>query len=96
MLIVQAVDVRDLALTDEISGTLQAKKTGGYSLNYQNPILRGGQVRRLMPVECEKLMGFPSGWTAKGQSDSRRYHQLGNAVGVPIAQWIAERIILCG
>jgi DNA-cytosine methyltransferase len=92
MLISQAVDVRNLALTDEISGTLQAKKTGGYSLNYQNPVLRGGQVRRLTPLEAERLMGFPDGWTA-GQSDSRRYHQLGNAVGVPVARWIASRIL---
>lgn len=49
-------------------------------------------IRRLTPVECERLQGFPDGWTA-GQSDSARYRQLGNAVAVPVARWIAERII---
>ncbi len=49
-------------------------------------------VRRLTPVECERLQGFPDHWTA-GQSDSARYRQLGNAVCVPVAQWLGERII---
>lgn len=50
-----------------------------------------GGVRRLMPVECERLQGFPDGWT-DGQSDSQRYKQLGNAVNVAVAQWIGQRI----
>lgn len=50
-----------------------------------------GRVRRLTPTECERLQGFPDGWTA-GQSDSHRYRQLGNAVAVPVAQWIAQRM----
>ena len=49
-------------------------------------------VRRLTPTECERLQGFPDGWTA-GQSDSARYRQLGNAVAVPVARWIGERIV---
>jgi len=49
-------------------------------------------VRRLTPVECERLQGFPDDWTA-GQSDSTRYRQLGNAVAVPVAAWIARRIV---
>ncbi len=49
-------------------------------------------VRRLMPVECERLQGFPDGWT-DGQSDSARYRQLGNAVAVPVVEWIARRIV---
>jgi DNA (cytosine-5)-methyltransferase 1 len=49
-------------------------------------------VRRLMPVECERLQGFPDGWTA-GQSDSARYRQLGNAVAVPVVEWIGNRIM---
>ena len=48
-------------------------------------------VRRLTPVECERLQGFPDGWTS-GQSDSTRYRQLGNAVAVPVARWIGARI----
>lgn len=49
-------------------------------------------VRRLMPVECERLQGFPDGWT-EGQADSTRYRQLGNAVSVPVAEWIGKRIV---
>lgn len=49
-------------------------------------------VRRLTPVECERLQGFPDGYT-DGQSDSTRYRQLGNAVAVPVVEWLARRII---
>lgn len=49
-------------------------------------------VRRLTPTECERLQGFPDGHTA-GQSDSARYRQLGNAVAVPVARWIGERVV---
>lgn len=49
-------------------------------------------VRRLTPTECERLQGFPDGWTA-GQADSNRYKQLGNAVAVPVAEWIGRRIM---
>jgi DNA (cytosine-5)-methyltransferase 1 len=52
----------------------------------------GMAVRRLTPVECERLQGFPDGWT-KGLSDSARYRTLGNAVCVPVAEWIARRIV---
>lgn len=49
-------------------------------------------VRRLTPVECERLQGFPDDWTA-GQADSSRYRQLGNAVAVPCSEWIGRRIV---
>jgi DNA (cytosine-5)-methyltransferase 1 len=49
-------------------------------------------VRRLTPVECERLQGFPDGWT-DGQADSNRYRQLGNAVTVPVAEWIGRRLM---
>ena len=49
-------------------------------------------VRRLTPIECERLQGFPDNWTA-GQSDSKRYRQLGNAVAVPVAEWLGRRIM---
>lgn len=48
-------------------------------------------IRRLTPTECERLQGFPDGWTA-GQSDAARYRQLGNAVAVPVVEWIGRRI----
>lgn len=49
-------------------------------------------VRRLTPLECERLQGFPDGWT-KGISDTQRYRCLGNAVSVPVVRAIGERLI---
>lgn len=49
-------------------------------------------VRRLTPVECERLQGFPDQWT-EGQADSHRYKQLGNAVAVPVVEWIIQRFM---
>ena len=49
-------------------------------------------VRRLTPTECERLQGFPNGWT-DGQADSSRYKQMGNAVAVPVVQWIINRLV---
>ena len=50
-------------------------------------------VRRLTPLECERLQGFPDGWT-EGNSDTQRYKQMGNAVSVPVVQEIAKRLIV--
>lgn len=57
------------------------------------------RVRRLTPLECERLQGFPDNWTATEdwpvhaeRADSMRYHAIGNAVSVPVVQWIATRI----
>ena len=54
---------------------------------------QGMSVRRLTPTECERLQGFPDGWT-DGESDSARYRMLGNAVCVPVAAWIAQRLVI--
>lgn len=48
-------------------------------------------VRRLTPTECERLQGFPDGWTM-GQVDSARYKQMGNAVTVNVLVWIGSRV----
>jgi DNA (cytosine-5)-methyltransferase 1 len=55
-------------------------------------------VRRLTPVECERLQGFPDGWTdvayrGKPAADGPRYRALGNAFAVPVIAWIARRIV---
>jgi DNA (cytosine-5)-methyltransferase 1 len=49
-------------------------------------------VRRLTPIECERLQGYDDNWT-EGQADSARYRQLGNSVAVPCVEWIARRLI---
>jgi site-specific DNA-cytosine methylase len=59
-------------------------KTGLYNI--------GVRVRRLTPVECERLQGFPDGWT-EGLSDTQRYKVLGNAVSVPVIKAIVEKLI---
>jgi len=68
--IFQPVDFRHMSVgsEDDVAGTLQAKSTGGHSLNYQPGVPEGSDdthyiVRRLMPVECERLQGFPDDWT---------------------------------
>ena len=50
-------------------------------------------VRRLTPTECERLQGFPDGWTQLGDTpDSPRYSGLGDAVTVSVAEWIGRRL----
>ena len=58
----------------------------------RHAIAKPASVRRLTPVECERLQGFPDGWT-DGQADSHRYKQMGNAVAVPVVEWIIGRLI---
>lgn len=55
-------------------------------------VQQGMSVRRLTPTECERLQGFPDGWT-EGESDSARYRMLGNAVAVPVAEWIGRQLM---
>ena len=50
------------------------------------------EIRRLTPTECERLQGFLDGWTS-GVSDTQRYKCLGNAVTVPVIQFIGEQIL---
>lgn len=50
-----------------------------------------GKIRRITPLECERLQGFPDGWT-EGVSDTQRYRQLGNAVTVNVIEEITKRI----
>lgn len=51
----------------------------------------GSNIRRLTPTECERLQGFPDGWT-DGLSDNQRYKCLGNAVSVPVVEEIIKRL----
>ena len=55
----------------------------------QHGVQIGTNIRRLTPTECERLQGFPDGWT-DDQSDTQRYRQLGNAVTVPIVKMIID------
>jgi DNA (cytosine-5)-methyltransferase 1 len=82
--------VGDVRVQDDKINTLQARMgTGG---NNMPMIAEKTFVRRLTPTECERLQGFPDGWT-DGQADSHRYKQMGNAVAVPVVDWIIEGIV---
>jgi DNA (cytosine-5)-methyltransferase 1 len=72
--------------------TLDKSKTPG--------VLTASAVRRLTPTECERLQGFPDGYTAirwrytpiEKCPDGPRYKALGNSMAVPVMRWIGERI----
>lgn len=83
-------------LGDEVQNCLRASSGGGDKPH----VLTGMQVRRLTPVECERLQGFPDGYTmipwrkkpADQCPDGPRYKALGNSWAVPVARWIGRRI----
>ena len=50
------------------------------------------KIRKLTPIECERLQGFPDNWT-EGVSDTQRYKQMGNAVTVNVIEAIAGKLI---
>lgn len=87
---------RSDALSEDISPTLGSNGGGNTVPKIAIPMT----VRRLTPVECERLQGFPDGWTdigtaEKPTADTHRYKQLGNAVTVNVAEWIARRAHKC-
>lgn len=100
---IASVDCRNFREGGETNGTLQAKSNGGTSYNLQNTVRTGMIVRRLTPMECERLQGFPDGWTDIGEwrdskgklrkpSDSPRYKALGNSIALPFWDFLAKRI----
>lgn len=101
--LVCAVDCRNGTENPETNGTLQAKSTGGQSLNLNNVVREAMTVRRLTPLECERLQGFPDGWTDIGEwvdskgktrktTDSARYKALGNSIALPPWKWVLKRL----
>lgn len=74
----------------EMNQTLRAQASDN---DHIGTVFKNSSVRRLTPLECERLQGFPDGWT-EGQADTHRYKQMGNAVAVPVVQWIISRIKL--
>jgi DNA (cytosine-5)-methyltransferase 1 len=78
----------------QISQTLDAVLAKGQTMPEKNrfpAVLQNSQVRRLTPVEAERLQGFPDEWTDIG-SNSARYKQMGNAVTVAVVAWIGARL----
>ena len=87
----------ELNASTEQSGTLLRGGQGGRHDGVMTPAM---QVRRLTPTECERLQGFPDGWTqipwrkktASECPDGPRYKALGNSWAVPVVRWIGKRI----
>ncbi len=77
-------------------GPLGTLRQGNGGLTGGVPFIRGAMtVRRLTPAECERLQGFTDGWLDLDPplSDSTKYRLLGNACAVPVAAWIANRVM---
>ena len=100
--IVAAVDCRNVTINPDVNGTLQAKEQG-FNVNSNNIVLIWPEVRRLTPLECERLQGYPDGWTDIGEwtdsngkkhkaDDSPRYKALGNSIALPFWFWLLRRI----
>lgn len=88
-------DTAKAACDEELAGTL---KCGGRPPAVAKDMI----VRRLMPIECERLQGFPDDWTripyrgkpAEECPDTPRYKAIGNSMAVPVMRWIGERIAM--
>ena len=103
--ICSAVDCRNGQESD-VGGALQART--GHTLNANGVVRSNMVVRRLTPMECERLQGFPDGWTdigdwvktdkrgreikVKGSADSPRYKALGNSIALPFWDWMMRRM----
>ena len=89
----QSASAHSIGYENEMAPTLEAGEGG----NNKPAVHVDMQVRRLTPVECERLQGFPDGYTdiklkGKPTPDGPRYKALGNSMAVPVMRWIGERI----
>lgn len=88
-----ACDIRNQK-EDSVNGALQSKASNNIQSN--NVVRQQYAVRRLTPLECERLQGLPDGYTLiddKSCSDSARYKALGNGMCQNCADWIIKRIV---
>lgn len=90
------------ATRDNLIYSLDAGYEKNIAKRARSNIVEPSGVRRLTPTECERLQGFPDGWTSKGRredgkiisiSDSQRYKSLGNAVSTPVITAIGQRLL---
>lgn len=93
----QGAKAGGIGYAEEQSPTLTSASSG---TNLAPAVMHGVSVRRLTPIECERLQGFPDnhtliGWRGKDADecpDGPRYKAIGNSMAVPVMRWIAERI----
>lgn len=76
---------------------IDPRPTAQLQRHQETSILHGMAVRRLTPTECERLQGFPDGWTdiLPTTPDGPRYKAIGNSMAVPVMRWIGSRIQAC-
>lgn len=97
---VVAIDCRN-GHENDVGGALQART--GHTLNANGVVRQNMVVRRLTPLECERLQGFPDKWTDIGEwtdekgkkhkdADSPRYKALGNSIALPFWEWMLRRM----
>jgi DNA (cytosine-5)-methyltransferase 1 len=90
-----AVDMYNMSINEKTSQTLSSSAS---DINHTGGTIQNARVRRLTPVECERLQGFPDNFTnipyrKKEESpDGPRYKALGNSMAVPVMAWIGQRI----
>ena len=100
---VVADDCRNATENADVNGTLQSKPNGGTSYNLQNVVRERYIVRRLTPLECTRLQGYPDGWVdigdwidSKGKkhkdADSPKYKALGNSIAIPPWLFVLSRL----
>lgn len=99
-----SLEVRQLNPSLESGGQQPYQQNRIYDINGINPALNAGQeiwggnilntkkIRRLTPIECERLQGFPDNFT-EGVSDTQRYKQMGNTITVNVIQAIIKNLI---
>lgn len=98
-----AVDAYNGTVTGDKTASLTCKNDGSHSWPLVAEKIIRWIVRRLTPVECERLQGFPDGWTSIGEwvdskgrkhelKDSPRYKALGNSIAIPSWKWVLKRI----
>nr|WP_308006567.1 DNA cytosine methyltransferase [Xanthomonas albilineans] len=94
--VVIGCDTYNGALTGDVAATLGTQSGDGLSSGPS--VVQSAQVRRLTPIECERLQGVPDSWTrvpnarGKPMADGPRYKMLGNSFAVPVIRWIGEQI----
>lgn len=90
-------------MCEDVAHTLRAKANCAYREDAETYPVQNMVVRRLTPLECERLQGFPDGWTDIGDytdstgkkrktSDSARYKALGNSIALPFWDWMLRRM----
>ena len=93
--VAQFVDTYNGTIQGDVSATMTADMAGP---THSGPkVMQNMAVRRLTPVECERLQGFPDNYTdikpnGKPTPDGPRYAAMGNSMAVPVMRWIGERI----